>query len=83
MALPRMRNIDAAIKEIKAEDPNTALTTTQLRYMVKSGKIPSVKVGHNRTLVNLDLLIEYLSSDAYQLGEDQPTQRGQIRRVEA
>ena len=31
--LPRMRTLAKAIEEIKAEDPNTALTQNQLRVL--------------------------------------------------
>ena len=57
--LPRMRTLAKAIEEIKAEDPNTALTQNQLRVLVKSGAIPSVHAGRH-TLINLDLLIAYI-----------------------
>ena len=59
--LPRMRTLAKAIEEIKAEDPNTALTQNQLRVLVKSGAIPSVSAGRH-TLINLDLLIAYLQA---------------------
>ena len=54
--LPRMRTLAKAIEEIKAEDPNTALTQNQLRVLVKSGAIPSVHAGRH-TLINLDFLL--------------------------
>ncbi len=82
-ALPRMRTIKKAIEEIKELDPNTALNESQLRQMVKAGKIQKVTAGRH-TLINLDLLIEYLASDAYQNGETaQPApQYGKLRRIE-
>lgn len=81
--LPRMRTIAKAMEEIKAEDPNTALTQNQLRVLVKSGAIPSVHAGRH-TLINLDLLIAYLASDAYQNGEAaQPApEYGKLRRID-
>ena len=80
---PRMRTIAKAMEEIKAEDPNTALTQNQLRVLVKSGAIPSVHAGRH-TLINLDLLIAYLASDAYQNGEAaQPApEYGKLRRID-
>lgn len=48
--LPRMRTLAKAIEEIKAEDPNTALTQNQLRVLVKSGAIPSVHAGRHMLL---------------------------------
>ena len=80
--LPKMRTLAKAIAEIKAQDPNTALTHNQLRVLVKSGQVPCVMAGRH-TLVNLDLLIAYLSSDAYQHGDAaQPApEYGKLRRV--
>lgn len=83
--LPRMRTIAKAIEEIKAEDPNTALTQNQLRVLVKTGAIPSVPAGRH-TLINLDLLIDYLASDDYQNGggtpPNKPVEYGKLRRVD-
>lgn len=83
--LPRMRTLAKAIEEIKAEDPNTALTQNQLRVLVKSGAIPSVHAGRH-TLINLDLLIAYLASDDYQSGGGTPPSTpptyGKLRRID-
>lgn len=78
--LPRMRTIAKALEEISAADPNTALTQNQLRKLVKSGAIPCVHAGRH-TLINLDILIAYLASDEYQLGEPAKPAReyGKIR----
>lgn len=82
MALPRMRTIAAAHKEIKELDPNSALTQNQMRIMVKTGKIPCVKAGRH-VLINLDILIDYLNSAEYQNGETaQPApEYGKLRRI--
>lgn len=82
-ALPRMRTLKKAIEEIKELDPNTALNESQLRQMVKTGKIQKVTAGRH-VLINLDLLIAYLASDAYQNGDTaQPDpQYGKLRRIE-
>ena len=37
--IPRMRTIPKAIDELKKLDPDTALTVTALRRMVKQGKL--------------------------------------------
>ena len=83
--LPRMRTLAKAIEEIKAEDPNTALTQNQLRVLVKSGAIPSVSAGRH-TLINLDLLIAYLASDDSQRGGGRPPSTpptyGTLRRID-
>ncbi len=56
----RMRTIPKAYEEIKKLDNNTCLTMRALRRMCSNGDITTVKVG-NKTLLNLDLLINTLS----------------------
>lgn len=56
----RMRTIPKAYDEIKKFDNNTSFTLRALRRMCVNGDIPTVKVG-NKTLINLDLLIDILS----------------------
>lgn len=58
--LPRMRTIPQAMKEIKALDPNTSITTSALRRMVKEGAVETVQVA-NKRLLNLDLLFDRLA----------------------
>ena len=58
--LPRMRTIPQAIKEIKALDPNTSITVSVLRRMVKDGVVETVQVA-NKRLLNLDLLFDRLA----------------------
>lgn len=59
---PRMRLIKEAAAEIKAKDPETALTEYALRRMVKSGQVPSISAG-NRILVNIDVLERFLQGE--------------------
>lgn len=59
-ALPRMRTIPQAFKEIKALDPDTSITVSVLRRLVKEGTIETVQVA-NKRLLNLDLLFSRLS----------------------
>lgn len=59
MSMPRMRTIPAAFQEIKAADPNTALTMRGLRAAVNRGEIPSYCVGSKR-LVNVDQIEQML-----------------------
>ena len=59
----RMRTINEAILEIQEIDPQTAFTQTALRRMIKTGEIPSVKIGA-KYLVNLDTLFDYLNNPA-------------------
>lgn len=58
--LPRMRTIPKAYEEIKKIDPDTCISMRGLRDLVSSGNIPTVKIK-NKVLINLDLLIEWLS----------------------
>ncbi len=59
-ALPRMRTTKEAAAEIKAADPNTAITEYHIRQLALSGVLPRVKAGR-KLLINLDTLIEYLT----------------------
>ena len=58
--LPRMRTLPKAYAEIIKLDPETSLSMRGLRRLVSSGQIPTVKVA-NKVLINLDLLIQWLS----------------------
>lgn len=71
-----MRTIDAAVAEIRAADPHTALTKTALRRLVVSGAIPSVRVG-TKYLLDLDALDAYLGGE-----QREPESVRGIRRIE-
>lgn len=58
---PPMRGIKQAIQELRAADPNTALTEKALRRMVLTGVIPHICVGR-KYLVNMDMLYNYLAN---------------------
>lgn len=55
----RMRSMLEAVEELKASDPNTAITYHSLRQMVLRGEVPSLKIGRKR-LVNMDILERHL-----------------------
>ena len=77
----RMRGLEEGFKEIKANDPGTALTKTALRRLVTSGQIPSVKIG-TKYLIDLDVVDQYFRGELRQLHvEPDPPQYGTIRRV--
>ena len=61
--MTRMRTIDQTIAAIRSADPDTALTVTALRRMVRSGDVPSVRVGA-KYLIDLDGLFERLANPA-------------------
>ena len=73
---PRMRGIKTALAEVKAADPNTALTERALRRMVLTGTIPSVRVG-TKYLISLDRLFGYLGSTSASETAEAPA----IRRI--
>ena len=75
MPLPRMRGINEAIAEIKAEDKNSAITQHYLRKLVKSNAIPFVRAG-TKYLVNLDALEKYLQNP---LQSEYPERSGNAR----
>lgn len=58
---PRMRTTKEAAKEIKATDPNTAVTEYYIRQLALSGILPRVQAGR-KMLINFDLLLEYLAN---------------------
>jgi hypothetical protein len=58
--MAKMRNLDRAYAEIKAKDPDTALSRYALRQIFLSGVIKTVKVGRIR-LVDMDALNAFLS----------------------
>jgi hypothetical protein len=76
-----MRVISEAYAELKAADPDTALTLFALQTLVKSGKIPSVKVGVKR-LVAMETVEAFLRGELNQPESDDDTAHyGKIRKV--
>ena len=53
------RTIREAAVWFKSQDPQTCLTEPAIRTLVRSGKVPSVRVG-KKYLVTLEALEEYL-----------------------
>ena len=72
---PPMRGIRQAISELRAADPNTALTERALRRLVLSAELPSVKVGR-KYLINMNVLNSYLSGEYGPIKPVQTTQVG-------
>ena len=52
--MARLRTINKAYDEIKAKDPDTAVSRRMFRDIVRSGMIPSIARG-NRSLVDVDV----------------------------
>lgn len=76
--MPRMRIASGVLAIIKETDPDTDITLHFIRQIIKSGKIPVVKVGR-KVLVDADKIIELIASGDYEIEE--PVAQG-IRRVE-
>lgn len=62
----RTRTIKEAAVYFREEDPQTCLTETAIRTLLRSGAVPSVKVG-KKYLVTVEAL------EAYLMGEIEPT----------
>lgn len=58
----RTRTLPQALKEIREQDPETAITYNTLRMWVLKGVIPSVRAGKN-FLVDMDKVEAFLSCD--------------------
>lgn len=82
----KMRTLPQAAAELKAADPETAISVSTLRLLVKRGEIPVVKI-RNRQLVSMDTLFAFLaggSSSAPEQKEKAPAEElGAIRRLDA
>lgn len=57
----RIRTIQKAYEEIKAADPETAVTAYRIRQLVINGEVPSRKSG-NKFLIDLDKLQAYFTA---------------------
>lgn len=78
--LPRMRSVAQAVKELKELDPNTAITESYIRRLVKQGKIKSYDMGRN-ILINFDYLCDFLNNPEIGTQDDIAEDYGIIRRV--
>lgn len=59
--IPRMRTLPEAVHMLQELDPDTAITITALRRMVKRHEIPVTLIA-NKRLVNFDSLLDYLQN---------------------
>lgn len=83
LTLPRMRTVSEAAAEIKAADPNTAITAHHIRQLALQGVLPRVKAGR-KLLINLDTLIEYLenpTADKFKVEPSNAAAQNGIRRI--
>ena len=63
--IARMRTIDQCVAYFKENDPGSSISYYCLSQLVKKNKISYTKAG-NKSLINLDKLIEFLNRDAVQ-----------------
>lgn len=61
MSTARMRYPAEALAMLKAEDPETRVTLAFIQRLLKTGKIPYIKIGRGR-LFDYDKLLEYLQN---------------------
>jgi len=71
----RMRLLKNAYEELKAIDPNTAVSLYFIRQLALTGKVPCTMAGRKR-LINLDALIDYLENP-----NAEPNENSKIRRI--
>ena len=58
----RMRTLDAAIAQLRTDDPGNCLTKHALRQWVLSGIVPSIRTGA-KYLINYDVLLSILAGE--------------------
>ncbi|WP_373263202.1 helix-turn-helix domain-containing protein [Hungatella hathewayi] len=66
--IPRMRTIQQCAAYLKEQDPGSCIGEWCIRQMVNRGEIPIIRSGR-KILVNLDMLIEYLSGEETEAGK--------------
>ena len=60
-AVTQNANGNGVVDELRAVDPNTAVSVHLVRRLINTGAAPSVSSG-NRKLVSVDAVCEYLAS---------------------
>ena len=58
--MKRIRTIQAAVNEIKAADPGSAISYHAIRTAILAGKIPATKAGA-KYMIDLDLVLDYFA----------------------
>lgn len=59
MTIPRMRTINELVREIKEQDPTSAISYNYVRTLCKAGKIRCILVN-SKYLIDFDAFIKYL-----------------------
>nr|DAG28390.1 MAG TPA: Tor inhibition protein helix, reverse turn, PROTEIN [Caudoviricetes sp.] len=58
--MPKLRSLPRAYEIFKEQDPDSALTKNYFRTLVKTGAIPSVRLGKNY-LIDIETLDQYIA----------------------
>lgn len=58
----KIRTVQQAYREIKANDPDTALSEYMIRQIVYGGYIPTIQTG-NKKLFDMEALTNYLEGN--------------------
>lgn len=69
--IARFRTIKQCMEAIGASDPDSAVTEWYIRQLARSGKIICYGSG-NKSLVNLDSLLEYLNRSLDEINNEKP-----------
>lgn len=67
----RTRTIREAAAYFREKDPKTCLTETAIRTLLRTGAVPSVRIGR-KYLVALEALESYLTGSRNETEETQP-----------
>ena len=81
VCIPRMRTASKIVEEVKRIDPETDLTESCIRRLIKQGAFPVVWAG-SKALVNLDDVLELLQLGTARPAEDAIPAVGGIRRID-
>ena len=77
----RVRTIKEAAACFREQDPNTCLTETAIRTLLRTGKVPCSRVGR-KYLVTLEALEAYLAGQQDQPHTPTPPRKKNVWRVE-
>lgn len=77
----RVRSIQETYQMLKADDPESHVTTSMLRRWVADGTLPCIRVGR-KILLNFDTVLAFLSTPNADLAE-KTSEPGVIRPISA
>lgn len=77
----RVRSIQETYQMLKADDPESRITTSMLRRWVADGTLPCIRVGR-KILLNYDTVLAYLSTP-YVSSTEKSIEPGDIRPISA